>query len=83
MYQVQSGDTHGYSCHDFEILNDFKLALSQLQELQLRRYNLRRSALEFFMIDKSNFLINFNKNVNEFIWLLNDDGYILLRSVGI
>lgn len=62
-HAMQAADALGYSCHDFEILNDFKLELAQLQELQLRRYNLRRSALEFFMIDKSNFFINFNKNV--------------------
>ena len=56
----------GFSCHDFEILNDFKISLAQLKEVQLRRYNLRRSALEFFLIDQSNFFINFNKNVNLF-----------------
>jgi hypothetical protein len=53
----------GFSCHDFDILNDFKIPLTQLKEVQLRRYNLRRSALEFFLIDQSNFFINFNKNV--------------------
>ena len=52
----------GFSCHDFDILNDFKLSLTQLKEVQLRRYNLRRSALEFFLINESNFFINFSKN---------------------
>lgn len=54
----------GFSCHDFDILNDFKISLTQLKEVQLRRYNLRRSALEFFVINGSNFFINFNKNVS-------------------
>jgi hypothetical protein len=54
----------GFSCQDFDILNDFKIPLTQLREVQLRRYNLRRSALEFFLIDQTNFFINFNKNVN-------------------
>lgn len=66
------GATSGYSCHDFEILNDFKLSLVHLQEVQLRRYNLRRSALEFFQIDKSNHFINFNKSVS-FIFVSNGD----------
>jgi hypothetical protein len=52
----------GFNCHDFDILNDFKLSLTQLKEVQLRRYNLRRSALEFFLINESNFFINFSKN---------------------
>ncbi len=56
-------NTAGINCHDFEILNDFKISLTQLKDVQLRRYNLRRSALEFFLIDQSNFFINFNKNV--------------------
>ena len=54
----------GFSCHDFDILNDFKIPLTQLKEVQLRRYNLRRSALEFFLINGSNFFINFNKAVS-------------------
>ncbi|KAJ6655114.1 hypothetical protein lerEdw1_006018 [Lerista edwardsae] len=40
---------------------DFKRPLSQLRELHLRRYNLRRSALEFFFIDQSNYFLNFRK----------------------
>lgn len=53
----------GFSCHDFDILNDFKIPLTQLKEVQIRRYNLRRSALEFFLIDESNYFINFDKKV--------------------
>ena len=58
------GTNSWFSCHDFDILNDFKIPLHQLKEVQLRRYNLRRSALEFFLINEANFFINFNKNVN-------------------
>jgi hypothetical protein len=54
----------GFSCQDFDILNDFKIPLTQLKEVQLRRFNLRRSALEFFFINGSNFFINFNKSVS-------------------
>ena len=59
----------GYSCHDFDILNDVKIPLVQLKEVQLRRYNLRRSALEFFSINESSYLINFNKTVNIFFYI--------------
>lgn len=54
----------GFNCNDFDSLNDFKIPLNQLREVQLRRYNLRRSALELFLIDQSNFFINFNKSVS-------------------
>jgi hypothetical protein len=53
----------GFSCHDFDILNDFKIPLNQLKDVQIRRFNLRRSALEFFLLDETNYFINFNKNV--------------------
>uniref|UniRef100_A0A672J8G5 Neurobeachin-like protein 2 n=1 Tax=Salarias fasciatus TaxID=181472 RepID=A0A672J8G5_SALFA len=42
---------------------DFKRPLSQLREVHLRRYNLRRSALELFFIDQSHYFINFKKKV--------------------
>lgn len=54
----------GISCQDFDILNDMKISLTQLKEVQLRRYNLRRSALEFFLINETNFFINFTKSVS-------------------
>ncbi|XP_011603991.2 neurobeachin-like protein 2 isoform X2 [Takifugu rubripes] len=40
---------------------DFKRPLSQLREVHLRRYNLRRSALELFFIDQAHYFINFRK----------------------
>uniref|UniRef100_A0AAY4CJR1 Neurobeachin-like protein 2 n=1 Tax=Denticeps clupeoides TaxID=299321 RepID=A0AAY4CJR1_9TELE len=43
---------------------DFKRPLSQLREVHLRRYNLRRSALELFFIDQAHYFINFRKKVS-------------------
>ncbi|XP_020371025.1 neurobeachin-like protein 2 isoform X1 [Rhincodon typus] len=47
---------------------DFKRPLSHLGEMHLRRYNLRRSALEFFFIDQSNYFINFKKKVRNKVY---------------
>lgn len=44
--------------------HDFKWPLSQIREVHLRRYNLRRSALEIFLIDQTNYFLNFKKEVN-------------------
>lgn len=38
---------------------DFRRPLAQLREVHLRRYNLRRSALELFFIDQANYFLNF------------------------
>eukprot|EP00105_Crassostrea_gigas_P036363 XP_019920511.1 PREDICTED: neurobeachin-like protein 1 [Crassostrea gigas] len=38
---------------------DFKWSLSLLREIHFRRYNLKRSAIELFMIDQTNFFLNF------------------------
>lgn len=43
--------------------HDFKWPLSQVREVHLRRYNLRRSALEIFLIDQTNYFLNFKKEV--------------------
>uniref|UniRef100_A0A6I8N2Q2 Neurobeachin-like protein 2 n=1 Tax=Ornithorhynchus anatinus TaxID=9258 RepID=A0A6I8N2Q2_ORNAN len=42
---------------------DFRRPLGQLREVHLRRYNLRRSALEFFFIDQANYFLNFPRKV--------------------
>uniref|UniRef100_A0A8C2D421 Neurobeachin-like protein 2 n=1 Tax=Cyprinus carpio TaxID=7962 RepID=A0A8C2D421_CYPCA len=42
---------------------DFKWPLSQIREIHLRRYNLRRSALEIFLIDQTSYFLNFKKEV--------------------
>ncbi|XP_069696255.1 neurobeachin-like protein 1 isoform X1 [Periplaneta americana] len=39
---------------------DFKWPLSRLREVHLRRYNLRRSALEFFLTDQTSYFLNFS-----------------------
>ncbi|XP_058520854.1 neurobeachin-like protein 1 isoform X1 [Ochotona princeps] len=47
---------------------DFKLPHSQVREIHLRRYNLRRSALEIFHVDQSNYFLNFRKEVRNKIY---------------
>ena len=42
---------------------DFHWPLELLREVHLRRHNLRRSALEFFLVDQTNYFLNFNKQV--------------------
>ncbi|XP_053679026.1 neurobeachin-like protein 1 [Anopheles nili] len=39
--------------------HDFKFPIGQLRELHLRKYNLRRSALEVFLIDQTSYFLNF------------------------
>ena len=48
--------------------NDFKYALSWLLSISLRRHNLRPTALEFFLIDQRNFLLNFNRQTRREIY---------------
>ena len=55
--------THVYFCADESTGQDFQWPLSELREVHLRRHNLRRSALEFFLIDQTNYFLNFNKEV--------------------
>ncbi|XP_057195455.1 neurobeachin-like protein 2 isoform X2 [Triplophysa rosa] len=47
---------------------DFKRPLSQLREVHLRRYNLRRSALELFFIDQAHYFINFRKGLRNTVY---------------
>ncbi|CAF0830697.1 unnamed protein product [Rotaria sp. Silwood1] len=47
---------------------DFKYPLLWLQDVHLRRYNLRPSALEFFLLNQTNFLINFDKKLRRQIY---------------
>ncbi len=44
--------------------NDLKYPLLWLQDIHLRRYNLRPTALEFFLINQTNFLLNFDRNLS-------------------
>ncbi|XP_066264160.1 neurobeachin-like protein 1 isoform X5 [Branchiostoma lanceolatum] len=41
---------------------DFKWSVSQLREVHMRRYNLRRSAIELFLVDQTNYFLNFFDN---------------------
>eukprot|EP00111_Clytia_hemisphaerica_P022278 TCONS_00065481-protein len=41
--------------------HDFKFALEELREVYNRRYNLRKSAIEFFLLDRSSYFINFKQ----------------------
>ncbi|XP_065200473.1 neurobeachin-like protein 1 isoform X2 [Planococcus citri] len=43
--------------------HDFKWSIYKLREIYLRRYNLRKTALEFFLTDQTNYFLNFNKEV--------------------
>ncbi|XP_037379777.1 neurobeachin-like protein 1 isoform X1 [Talpa occidentalis] len=47
---------------------DFKWPHSQVREIHLRRYNLRRSALEIFHVDQSNYFLNFKKEVRNKVY---------------
>ncbi|KAM4698293.1 neurobeachin-like protein 1 [Rhinophrynus dorsalis] len=47
---------------------DFKWLLSHIREIHLRRYNLRRSALEIFLIDQTNYFLNFKKEVRNKVY---------------
>uniref|UniRef100_A0A8C5N2A9 Neurobeachin like 1 n=1 Tax=Leptobrachium leishanense TaxID=445787 RepID=A0A8C5N2A9_9ANUR len=47
---------------------DFKWPLSQIREIHLRRYNLRRSAIEIFLIDQTNYFLNFKKEVRNKVY---------------
>lgn len=37
-------------------------SLFQLREIHLRRFNLRRSGVEFFLVDQTNYFLNFANN---------------------
>ncbi|KAK7580758.1 hypothetical protein V9T40_001387 [Parthenolecanium corni] len=43
--------------------HDFKWPINKLREIYLRRYNLCKTALEFFLTDQTNYFLNFNKEV--------------------
>ena len=61
IYQIKF--PNNVSFHSFTVGEDFKWALSRLREIHFRRYNLRRSALEIFLIDQTNYFINFADKV--------------------
>lgn len=42
---------------------DHRWPLASLREIHLRKYNLRRSALEIFLLDQTNYFFNFSTKV--------------------
>ncbi|KAJ3584809.1 hypothetical protein NHX12_015304, partial [Muraenolepis orangiensis] len=59
--------------------HDFKWPLSQIREVHLRRYNLRRSALEVFLIDQTTYFLNFKKEARNKVY----SRMLLLGSLGV
>ena len=43
-------------------LYDFRIPLEELREVYSRRYNLRKTAMEFFLLDRSSYFVNFEIN---------------------
>lgn len=41
---------------------DFKVGLDQLREVHSRRYNMQRTALELFLVDQTNYFLNFSSS---------------------
>lgn len=41
----------------------FRFPIAQLREIHLRKYNLRRSALEIFLVDQTSYFLNFTTKV--------------------
>ena len=42
-----------------DAMYDFNFELDELREIYSRRYNLRKTAMEFFLLDRSSFFVNF------------------------
>ncbi|CAL8289347.1 unnamed protein product [Lota lota] len=59
--------------------HDFKWPLSLIREVHLRRYNLRRSALEIFLIDQTTYFLNFKKEARNKVYTR----MLLLRSLSV
>ncbi|XP_058471810.1 neurobeachin-like protein 1 isoform X2 [Solea solea] len=59
--------------------HDFKWPLSQIREVHLRRFNLRRSALEIFLIDQTNYFLNFKKEARNKVY----GRMLMLRSLNL
>lgn len=43
----------------------FRFSINKIREVHLRKYNLRRSALEIFLIDQTSYFLNFTTKVGE------------------
>ena len=51
------------SLSNINIFPVFKWDIKKLREVHFRRYNLRKTSLEFFLLDQTNYLLNFEKKV--------------------
>ncbi|XP_063708929.1 neurobeachin-like protein 1 [Culicoides brevitarsis] len=47
---------------------DFRFFIQQIREVHLRKFNLRRSALEIFLVDQTNYFLNFTTKVRNKIY---------------
>lgn len=56
------------SREDGGVMVDLKWLLDEIKEIHFRRHNLRRSALEFFLVDQTNYFINFQKKVRNKVY---------------
>ena len=59
--RVRSAPFRSY-CYFFAMIFLFRWSLGEVRELHLRRYNLRRTALEVFLVDQTNMFLNFETN---------------------
>lgn len=56
-------DLSATSATDDGVRYNFRFPMSQIKEVHLRKYNLRRSALEVFLVDQTSYFINFTTKV--------------------
>ena len=61
--------THTYTPTHVGYSTDFKVPLNQLREIHSRRYNMARTALEIFLVDQTNYFLNFTDKKVWPVWL--------------
>ena len=61
-------DDNDNNNNETKIPKELRIPLDQLKGIHLRRYLLRKSALEFFKVDRKNFFINFPKKEREKVY---------------
>ncbi len=57
-------ETKATAAYDF-VVTDFRFPLDQLREMHLRCYNLRGTALEFFLMNNTNYFVNFDPGIRD------------------
>lgn len=48
--------------------HDFRFSTNKIREVHLRKYNLRRSALEIFLVDQTSYFLNFTTKVDGYLF---------------